>query len=152
VRMTHRPSQRLSTHTRGVCFGTACLEIRRKSRGETVRGEKMPYELQGGERRRKGLEKQVSSNKAQRFVTSGDFSPKSSNKARKEGDEGRKEREGRVRETCNYRHERHFDRRKAFLNERPFKVAKGMRDEGRKEREGRVRETHRPSRHARAAA
>ena len=31
-------------------------------------------------------------------------------------DEGRKEREGRVRETCNYRHERHFDRRKAFLN------------------------------------
>ena len=40
--------------------------------------------------------------------------------------------------------------------ERPF--SKGLSrwrkewDEGRKEREGRVRETHRPSRHARAAA
>ena len=70
------------------------------------------------------------------FVTSGDFSPKASNKAQRAIID-----------------ERHFDRRKAFLNAKgAFKVAKGMRDEGRKEREGRVRETHRPSRHARAAA
>ena len=64
------------------------------------------------------------------FVTSGDFSPKSSNKAQRA-----------IKDT-----------KGTLIDERPFKVAKGMRDEGRKEREGRVRETHRPSRHARAAA
>jgi len=79
----------------------------------------MQYELQGGERRRKALWKK-----------SGDFSPKSSNKAQRAL----------------------IDTKGTLIDERPFKVAKGMRDEGRKEREGRVRETHRPSRHARAAA
>ena len=39
------------------------------------------------------------------FVTSGDFSPKSSNKA-----------QGVEALESTYRHERHFDRRKAFLN------------------------------------
>ena len=83
----------------------------------------MPYELQGGERRRKGLGKKL-------HFCHGDFSPKSSNKAQRS-----------IKDT-----------KGTLIDERPFKVAKGMRDEGRKEREGRVRETHRPSRHARAAA
>ena len=52
---------------------------------------------------------------------------------------------------------------KGTFDERPFSMRKASRsstfvtsgkewDEERKEREGRVRETHRPSRHARAAA
>ena len=70
--MTHRPSQRLSTrmHTGRVFRNSVSgnsSEIR-----DCVRGEKMPYELQGGERRRKALKKK-----------SGDLSPKSSNKAQR---------------------------------------------------------------------
>ena len=70
--MTHRPSQRLSTrmHTGRVFRNSVSgnsSEIR-----DCVRGEKMPYELQGGERRRKALKKK-----------SGDFSTKSSNKAQR---------------------------------------------------------------------
>ena len=93
--------------TRGMCFGNSVSGNSSEIR-DCVRGEKMPYELQGGERRRKAFEKK-----------SGDFSPKSSNKA--QGVEAER----------NYRHERHF-RRKAFLNAKGFKklhfchVRKGM--------------------------
>ena len=84
-------------------------------------------EAKGGER---GLRRST-------FVTSGDFSPKASKKAQR----AIIDTKGTL-----------IDERPFSQCERPFKVAKGMRDEGRKEREGRVRETHRPSRHARAAA
>ena len=74
--MTHRPSQRLSSrmHTGRVFRNSVSgnsSEIR-----DCVRGGKMPYELQGGERRRKGLGKKL-------HFCHGDFSPKSSNKAQR---------------------------------------------------------------------
>ena len=72
-----------------------------------LRGEKMQYELQGGERRRKGLRSKFPS-----FVTSGDFSPKSSNKA-----------QGVEALESTYRHEKHF-RRKAFLNANHHRLLK----------------------------
>ena len=45
--------------TRGMCFGNSVSGNSSEIR-DCVRGEKMLYELQGGERRRKALEKQVS--------------------------------------------------------------------------------------------
>jgi len=100
--MTHRPSQRLSTrmHT-GRVFRNS---VSGNSSEINLRGAKMQYELQGGERRRKGLGKKL-------HFCHGDFSPKSSNKAQR----ALIDTKGTL-----------IDERPFSQCERPFKVATGM--------------------------
>ena len=121
--MTHRPSQRLSTRTGRVFRNSVSgnsSEIR-----DCVRGEKMPYELQGGERRRKALKKK-----------SGDFSTKSSNKAQRaiKDTKGTLIEKGGLKEALR-RSKAILDTKGTLIDERPFSMRKafqgGERNAGR---------------------
>ena len=110
--------------TRGMCFGNSVSGNSSEIR-DCVRGEKMPYELQGGERRRKALKKK-----------SGDFSTKSSNKAQRaiKDMKGTLIEKGGLKEALR-RSKAILDTKGTLIDERPFSMRKafqgGERNAGR---------------------